>query len=143
MTRRIWIALLVGGPLLCLFVPRGLQAQTCKDDETIAEEYKKRILDLVQTVKKESLEDFQKAYHQKNAFSKLTFCLTGVDGLLSCLDKAAQDATATKEEVEASKAKRATYAKLKGKIQHDRDALKAAESAKDAKALIEKIDLSL
>lgn len=143
MTRRIWIALLVGGPLLCLLVPRGLQAQACKDDETIAEEYKKNTLDLVQTVKKESLEDFQKAYHQKNGLSKLTFCLTGLDGLLRCLDKAAQDTTATKEEVEASKAKRVTYAKLKDKIQHDRDALKAAESAKDAKALIEKIDLSL
>jgi len=104
--------------------------------------YKKDLAELVETVKKESLPDFLKAYHQKTSLSKLTFYGTNVDGLLSCLDKAAQDTTATKEQVDAYKAERETYAKLKDKIQHDRNALKAAEAPKDAKALIEKFDLA-
>jgi len=96
---------------------------------------------MVETVKKESLLAFEKAYHQKSSLSRLALYGTNVDSLLSCLDKAAQDTTATKEQVEAYKAKRESYAKLKGKIQQDRNALKAAEAPKDAKALIEKFDL--
>jgi hypothetical protein len=96
----------------------------------------------VQTVKKESLLDFAKAYHQKSCLTKLTLCGISVERLVSCLEKASQDTTATKEDVEAYKAKRETYAKLRDKVQHDRSALKATEAPKDAKALIEKIDLA-
>ena len=65
-----------------------------------------------------------------------------MSGLVSCLDKATQDTTATKEEIESYKAKRDTYTKLKEKLDESRKTLKAAADAKDAKALIEKIELA-
>jgi len=126
------------GLLLC---PRPLSAQACKDEESMVAFYKKDLAEMVETVKKESLPDFEKAYHQKSSLSKLTLYGLNVDTLLSCLDKAAQDTTATKEQVEAYKAKHETNAKLKGKIQQDGNKLKAAEAPKEAKALIEKFDL--
>ena len=73
--------------------------------------------------------------------SKAGFSLTVLAGLVSCLDKAAQDSAASKEQAEAYKAKRDSYAKLKDKIEQSRSAVKLAEQ-KDAKALIEKADLS-
>jgi len=61
-----------------------------------------------------------------------------VDRLLDCLQKRASDPTALKEDVDAAKGKIDAYNKLKDKIKQDRDALKAAQTEKDAKALIEK-----
>ncbi len=142
MKNLILVALLTGGALGCLRSTDPLFAQGCKDDEAVVEDYKKSLNDLAQTVKKESLTDFARAYHQKSCLTKLTLCGISVERLVSCLEKASQDTTAVKEEVEAYKAKRETYSKLKEKIQHERNALKAAEAPKDAKALIEKIALS-
>jgi uncharacterized protein YaiL (DUF2058 family) len=105
-------------------------------------DYKKSLADLVGTVRKETLSDFQNAFHQKTSLTKLTLYGTVVGGLMSCLEKAEQDATATKEQVDAYKAKHETYAKLKDKIQQDRNALKAAEAPKSAKELIAKFDLA-
>ena len=101
----------------------------------------KDISDLVGAVKKESLGDFEKLYHQKTFASKSGLGLTLVGGLVDCLDKAAQDSTASKEQVEAEKAKRASYAKLKERIEQTRTAVKSADP-KDAKAQIEKLNLS-
>jgi hypothetical protein len=135
------ITLLVGISLSCLLAAPYARGQACKDEEAIVADYRKPMSDLVATVKKESLEDFQKAFHQKSALAKLTLYGTVVGSLVSCLDKAIQDPNAIKEDVDAYKAKRETYTKLKDKIQNDRNALKAAEAPKDAKALIEKLDL--
>ncbi len=131
--------------LACLvswLAPRPLLGQACKDDQMMSDESRKTLVELVATVKKESLQDFQRAYHQKSCLNKLTFSLNAVDGVLACLDKAAQDTTATKEDLDAYKAKREAYAKRKERIEHDRKALKDAADAKDAKALIEKFDVS-
>lgn len=102
----------------------------------------KTVTDLVEAVKKESLQDFQKAYHQKSCLSKLTFCVSAVSGLVSCLEKAAEDTLATKQQVADYKAKRERYSKLQDRITQDRNALKATEVAKEAKVLIEKLDLT-
>lgn len=142
MKNRIKAALLSSALVGCLQSPPAIVAQACQDDESMVEDYQKDISQLVENVKKESLEDFQKAYHQKTCLTKLSLCAGLMDGLLTCLDKAAQDATATKEQADAWKAKRERYAKLKEKIDQDRKALKASEDAKGAKALIEKFDLS-
>ena len=140
MRRIIGTVLLVGGLAGCLG-QRTLLAQACQDDEEMSKTTLKEITDLVGTVKKESLGDFEKAYHQKSYVSKAGFSLTVIAGLVSCLDKAAQDSAASKEQAEAYKAKRDSYAKLKDKIEQSRSAVKSAEQ-KDAKALIEKADLS-
>lgn len=125
-----------------LMGPEPAFAQACKDEEAMVEDYKKSILDLVETVKKETLPEFERAYHQKNCLTKLTLSVSLVDGLVSCLEKAAQDPAALKQDVQTYKTKRETYVKLKEKVQQNRDALKTTATGKDAKALIEKIDLS-
>ena len=141
--RRIFkISLLVGACSVILLCPRSGLAQACQDDEMMVNENKKTLTELVDTIKKESLGDFQRAYHRNSCQNKLTFFYTSVSGLVSCLDKATQDTTATKEEIDSYKAKRDTYTKLKEKLDESRKTLKAAADAKDAKALIEKIDLA-
>jgi uncharacterized hydantoinase/oxoprolinase family protein len=140
MRRIIGTALLLAG-LACGLGQRTLFAQACQDDEEMSKSMLKDVTDLVGTVKKESLGDFEKAYHQKSYVSKAGFSLTVLTGLIGCLDKAAQDPTATKEQADAYKAKRDGYAKLKEKIEQSRSAVKSAEQ-KDAKTLIEKTDFS-
>jgi hypothetical protein len=140
MKRITGIVLLAGGLAGCLR-QRPLFAQACQDEEEMSKSTLKDVTDLVGTVKKESLEDFEKSYHQKSYLSKAAFSVSMITGLVACLDKAAQDSTATKEQADTYKAKREGYAKLKGKIEQSRNAVKSAEQ-KDAKALIEKADLS-
>ena len=139
---RIVFALVLGSAFV---LPSGvpqLSAQVCKDEEGMVADYKKTVTDLVETVKKESLMDFQKAFHQRNVMSKMTFFGSVVDGMINCLQKRANDPSATKVDADAAKGKIDSYNKLKDKIKQNRDALKAAQSEKEAKALIEKFDFT-
>ncbi len=141
MKSAIGICLLVASVLTSAFLPKSLFAQSCKDEEAMVEDSKKTVTDLIDTVKKENLENFQSKFHQKSCLSKLTFSLSMVSELVNCLEKASQDTSASKEQSDAYKAKREAYAKLKEKLDQDRNALKAAQDPKQAKALIEKFDL--
>ena len=102
----------------------------------------KEVSDLVDSVKKENVSDFQNHYHQKSYLSKATFLVSVVGGLVDCLEKAAQDATASKEQADSYKSKRESYTKLKSKVEQDKNAVKSTDDAKGAKALIEKMSLS-
>jgi hypothetical protein len=114
-------------------------APACQDDEEMTKSTLKDLAGLVATVKKESLGDFEKSYHQKSFVSKSGFGLTVVTGLVSCLDKAAQD---SKDQAAAYKAKSESYAKLKARIEQARNGVKSADQ-KDAKSQIEKLDVSI
>ncbi len=142
MKQTIQIALVLGACLVSWLGSSPLFAQACKDEEMMTNNSKNTLVEVVETIKKESLSDFKKAYHRNSCLNKLTFSLTAVNGLVSCLDKAVQDTTATKEDIDAYKAKREASAKLKDKIEEDRKALKAANDAEGAKAVIEKFDYS-
>ena len=131
-------ALTLGGAFVLMSGSLQLSAQVCKDEEGMVTEYKKTVTDLVETVKKESLLDFQKAFHQRNVMSKMTFFGSIVDGMISCLQKRANDPSALKADSDAAKGKIDVYNKLKDRIKQDREALKAVQSEKEAKALIEK-----
>jgi hypothetical protein len=134
------IALLMGLGFGLMAWPHFAAAQTCKDEQSMLEESKKDLTQLVTTVKQESLPDFEKSYHQKSVVNKLTFLGFAVQSLLTCLEKVEQDPAASKEIVEASKAQHENYEKLKEKIQHDLDALKALTTPKDAKVFAGKLD---
>ena len=143
MNRWIVFALVLGNASL---FPSGLPqlaAQVCKDEESMVADYKQAVTDMVETVKKESLPDFEKAYHQKNVTNKLTFFGGMVDGYISCLQKRASDPTTPKEDADTAKAKIDSYSTLRDKIKRDRDTVKTARTGKEAKALIEKIAYSL
>src|SRR5208337_4466273 len=117
-------------------------AQACKDEVWMVAGSEQALVELKETVKKESLPDFVRLNHQKSVVNKLTLHNSMLGGLVSCLERAAQDTTAPKEQVEAAKAQHDAFAKLQEKIQHERGAIKDAEVSKDAKALIEKLDLT-
>jgi hypothetical protein len=138
---KCWIvfALVLGSTLLLPSGPAQLSAQVCKDEEGIVADYRKAVTDLVETVKKESPLDFERLFHQKNATTKLTLFGSMVNGMISCLQKTANDPATLKEDADAAKVKIDAYTKLKNKIMQDRDAIKAAQSGKEAKALIEKL----
>ncbi len=136
------MALLAGASVCVLLIPRPVAAQACKDEMSMVEGSKQSLVDLMETVRKETLADFERLNHQKSAVSKLTIHDSMVGGLVSCLEKAAQDATLPKEQAEAAKTQRDAYAKLLEKLQHERGAIKDAQVPKDAKALVEKLDLA-
>jgi hypothetical protein len=133
--------LLLTGSILFLG-PRPVWGQACQDDEEMLKVSIKDVSDLVDTVKKENVSDFQNHYHQKSYVSKMTFLLRTTGGLIDCLNKAAQDTTATKEQVDAYKVKRDAYAKFKARLEQDEGTIKSTEDAKNAKGLIEKCNLS-
>jgi hypothetical protein len=124
------------------FAQGQTEAPACGDDEAMVESYRQDLSGLTDTVRKESLADFEKGYHQRTCLTKLTLSLGLVDELESCLDKAAQDPATSKEQAAAYKAKHDAYAKLKDKFDAEHKELKAAEAPKAAKALIEKFDFS-
>lgn len=136
-----WV-LLPGTLWVCFLNPALLVAQQCQDEEGMATDYLKDLTDVVAATRKESLDDFEKGYHQKSTLTKLNLTLGMVGEVTDCLEKAGQDATATKEQVEAYKADREKYSKLAEKIAADQKALKSAADPKAAKGLIEKFDLT-
>jgi hypothetical protein len=137
----IWCLLLLTGLILCLS-PRPALAQACQDEEEMFKTSIKDVSDLVDTVRKENVSDFQNHYHQRSYVSKTTFLLGMAGSLIDCLNKAAQDSTATKEQVAAYKQKRDAYAKFKARLEQDEGTIKSTGDAKNAKSLIEKCNLS-
>jgi hypothetical protein len=138
--KKYGLALLFLVPV-CL-APPNLPAQSCKDDESMVSFYVKSLNDLAGEVKKESLDDFQKQFHQKTFVNKLNLSSNIIQGAVSCFDKAAQDPAATKEQTDAYKAARAKYAKLQTEVDKDKAELKGVAEAKEAKSRIEKLELT-
>lgn len=142
MKRAITMVIILGAMGSCFFSPVRLVAQQCQDEEAMVVDYTKSLTDLVATTRKEGLPEFEKSFHQKACVTKLTLCLGMMDELTGCLEKAGVDSTATKDQMEAYKAKSAAYTKLKDKMEGDRKELKTLEDSKAAKALMEKFDFS-
>lgn len=142
MKRRILTLFLIGPLLIVLPVIHSLRGQACSDDEGMIQSYVQTIDDLVGTVKKESLSDFTKDYHQQSCLSRITLALGIVDGLIDCLGKAAKDPAATQEQIAAAKGKLEKYTKLKSALEQAHDILKAAKDSKGAKSVIEKFAIS-
>lgn len=112
----------------------------CQDEEMMVGDYRKSIGELVETVKKETQTDFDKAYHQRSTVTKLSLVLPLLGQLEACLDKASQGSAATKDQVSTYKTKREATLKLKDKVDQYKTSLKAATS-KEAKGVVEKIEL--
>jgi hypothetical protein len=141
--RQVWgITLLVGAGMGLLLGPQHAFAQACKDEVSMVEGSRQAVMEFTETVKKESLADFTTMNHQKSAVNKLGLHNVMLGGLASCLDKAAQDPTLSKDDVAAAKTKHDAAVKLQEKIKQQQGAIKDAKEPKDAKAFIEKLDLA-
>jgi hypothetical protein len=139
----VWeLTLLAGLGVGLLLAPRPVRAQVCKDEVSMLDGSKQALVELTGTVKNEDLQQFEKANHQKSAVNKLSVHTSMLGELVSCLDKAAQDSTTPKADAEAAKTQSEAAAKLLEKIQHEQNDIKNAKASKDAKALIEKLDLT-
>ena len=140
--RRVWgMTLLVGAGMGFFLGPQRVLAQTCRDEVSMVEGSRQALVEFTETVKKESLPDFERLNHQKSAVNKLTLHNSMLGGLVSCIEKAAQNTAAPKEQVEAAKSQRDASAKLQEKTQRERGAIKDEQVSKNAKALVEKLDL--
>jgi hypothetical protein len=141
--KHVWgIILLVGTGVGLFLGPQHVFAQACKDEETMVEGSRQALVELPATVKKESLAEFQTLNQQKSAVNKLALHDSVLGELIDCLDKVAHDATASKEAVAAASAERDASIKLREKIKLQEGAIKDAKVPKDAKAVIEKLDLT-
>lgn len=136
------IASFTAAAAVLLAGPAPLQAQSCQDEDAMVQISRQDLTGLVDTIKKESLQDFENKFHQKSSLSKLNFSSGLVGELVDCLDKAAQDPAATPEQKAAAQTKRDAAAKLKEKLDHSRNELKSAANPKDAKAILEKLNLA-
>lgn len=141
--KHVWgIILLAGTGVVTLVGPQLGFGQACKDEETMVEGSRQALVELPATVKKESLAEFQTLNQQKSAVNKLALHDSVLGELIDCLEKAAQDTTASKEAVAAATAEHDASVKLQEKIKRQEGAIKDAKAPKDAKALIEKLDLT-
>jgi hypothetical protein len=116
--------------------------QACADEESMVTDYEKGLSELIGTVHKEKLDEFERAYHRRSCLSKLNLCDGILDMVTACYDEALKDSSTPKANVDTYRAKRDAYAKLKEKLMHYRDSLKAKGEDKDAKNLIETFDLT-
>lgn len=128
--------------LAWMFLPGALafaQAQTappakaCQEDETVVASVLTHLNDTVGTVKKESLDDFVRQYHQQVVSSRLSTSIVMTNILLDCLDKAAKDPSTPKSNLASIKASQDAYTKLKNAMQQDVDTLKTTKDPKTAK----------
>jgi hypothetical protein len=143
MTRWFEITFFLMGMLCAMALSASrLRAQGCDDDEAMVSSYIKDLEGLVDTARKESLEQFEKSYNQRTCLTKLSLSMAMVKESEDCFDKAAHDPAATKEQASSNQSKHDKYAKLQGKIEQDQKVLKAATEPKNAKAAIEKFDFS-
>jgi len=141
--RQVWgITLLVGAGVGLLLGPQHALAQACKDEVSMVDGSKQAVVEFTETVKKESLADFTTLNHQKSAVNKLGLHTIMLGQLVSCFDKAAQNTAAPKEEVAAAKAQHDAAVKLQDKVKQQQGAIRDAKEPKDAKALVEKLDLA-
>jgi len=141
--KHVWgMTLLVGASVGFFIGPEWVFAQACKDEVSMLEGSTQAVVELTETVKKESLPDFERNNHQKSVVNKLALHDSMLGGLVSCLEKAAQDTAAPAADREAAKTQHDAAVKLQEKIRLERGAIKDAQAAKDAKALIEKLDLT-
>ncbi len=136
------ITLLLGVGVGLFLAPQRVQAQVCKDETAMLEGSKQALVELTAAVKQQSLPAFEQSNHQKSAVNKLSIHASMLQELVSCLDKAAQDTSASKADADAAKSQREAAAKLLEKIQHQQSGIKDAKASKDAKALIEKLDFT-
>jgi 5'-deoxynucleotidase YfbR-like HD superfamily hydrolase len=128
------IVLGLGVAAFGLMGPRArAQAPACQDEEAVAQNMVQDVAAGVDTVKKETLSDFESKYHQKSLTNKLTFAFTAVDAALQCLDKATGDSTAA--------GRKDAESKLKARLSGYHDALKAQTDPKAAKELIGTFEL--
>ncbi|MFZ0959729.1 MAG: hypothetical protein WAO35_02405 [Terriglobia bacterium] len=132
--------LMVAGVGLSL-APQKVRAQACNDDLAMVEGSKQALVELKETVKKESLATFVSLNHQKSAVNKLAIHDNMMGELVSCLEKAAQDTTAPKEQAEAAKTQHDAAAKLLAKIKLERSTIKDASTPRTAKTFVENIEL--
>ena len=141
--RKVWgITLLAGAGLWFLLWAPYVFAQACKDETSLVDGSKQALTEFTETVKNESLPKFETSNHQKGAVNKLSFHDGMLGELISCLQKAAEHATTSKEDAAAAKAQQDGTVKLREKVKRQQAAIKGAATSKDAKALIEKLDLS-
>jgi hypothetical protein len=111
-----------------------LAAQSCQDDQAMADAQVKTLADMVDVVKKESQADFEAKFHQKSCLNKLTFAISAVNDAIACFDKAGPVAGQTSPKDGDSK--------LKDRMTGYKGTLKSTDDPKSAKALIATFDVS-
>ena len=121
--------------VLLILAAQGRAAESCQDEQGMAQGVLKSAADIVDTVKKETQAEFERKFHQKNTTNKLTFAISALGDVVQCLDKAGQGGDS------AAGAEKDAEVKLKDRLTEYRDSLKSTADPKGAKALIATFDL--
>ncbi len=135
-------SLLVWVGVVFLLGSQYVFAQACKDETSMVDGSKQAMADFIDTVKKESVADFETMDHQKSAVIKLSLHEGMLGELATCLDKASQDPSASKNDSAAAKTRHDAIVKLQERLKQQEAAIKDQKDSKAAKALVEKIDLT-
>ena len=140
--RSRWGIIFVLWTSVCVFAPHCVLAQACKDEVSMVDGSRQDLAGFTAEVKGESLPKFESLNHQKAAVSKLSMHDSMLGELISCLDKAAQDTTLSKEDVAAAKTQHDASVTIQAKIKQQHGLIKNAKTPSDAKALIGNLDFA-
>ncbi|MGH9406376.1 MAG: hypothetical protein ACRD3D_11145 [Terriglobia bacterium] len=122
--------------------PQSPSSQACAEDKGIVTSVTQDLSSLVDTVKKESQQDFDTKYHEQTCISRLSICSQMTGELVECLTKASKDASTPKEQMSEIQTLLASYTKLKSTLDQDLQTLKGVKNNKAAKAAIAGFDFS-
>lgn len=117
--------------------------KACQPDETVVGSVMKDVTTTIATVKKESLDDFQRLFHQQVVGSRLSTTLLMTNMLLDCLDKAAKDPSTPKSDLASIQTSQKSYTQLKTAIQQDIAKVKSTKDPKAAKSEIETFSFTI
>lgn len=134
--------LLAAIPLAAFQSAAPATPESCKDPEAVVTAVQQDLAATVNTVKKESLDDFEREFHQQASMSKLSIYLQTVGDVLSCFEKASQDPQVSQSQRDEIQRKQSAYKKLQTTAQADLQDLKTAKEPKAAKADVEKFDFT-
>jgi hypothetical protein len=136
MKKGVFLFLIVAAAAASPADDKKSQEEVCTDEEAMVASYRTSLADLIATVQKENLAEFERAFHRRSCLSKLGLCEGILDAANACYDEALKKPSMPKATLEACRAKREAFAKLKEKLVRYREALKEKEDDKSAKALI-------
>ena len=113
----------------------------CVEEEEMVTYYHGQMSELLGKIRQEDVTQFERNYHRKQVENFLTFWGGVYADTLDCYKKTVQEPTTPKKMAEELEAKRENSSKQAEQVKSWRDSVRNARSLKDAKSVIDGIEL--
>lgn len=113
----------------------------CIEEEGMITHYHGQMTELLGKIKQEDVTQFERNHHRKEVENFLAFWGGAYAETLDCYEKAVQEPTTPKKVAAELKGKGENFGKQAEQVKSWRDSLKNARSLKDAKSVVDGIEL--